>query len=110
MNKVHIPDPIQIRDLTTNEPMSVNGSMEPLAMWQWLAIFVLPDPAMGKGLKAATIKMQILDAFKGGGELEDEWLRRLFGAITEPEGTIPAWVEMQCIPFANEIKRAFKEM
>lgn len=112
MISVRVPDPIQIRNLVTDEPMVIDGSSDPWPMWKYLAMWVLPDSKLGKGFEADSIRVNILTAFKlqlrGEVDLDDEWVKRLYSAVKDPDVGLPAWAAINLMPFTEAIVEAWE--
>ena len=110
MKTIIVPPPVTILNLITDEPMMINGSSDPWPMWKYLAMYVLTDPAMGKGFEANHARVQILRAFKGTvvGEvvLDDDWVKGLQVAVANPAADIPVWAAIQCMPFQQAVMEA----
>lgn len=115
-----VPPPIQIVDLVTDEPMKINGSCEPWPMYRYLAMWVIPDPALGVGFEADMIRHKILQAFRFDGykdptfgardiELDDEWIKRMHRAVTSPAEQIPAWAAVNLLPFQQAVVEAWTQ-
>jgi hypothetical protein len=92
--------------------MTVDGSKKPRPMWWYLAMWVLPDPQMGKGFLANHARSEILKAFQGASEprlaLDDEWVERMYKCVMNPSLDIPAWAAVQFLPFQKAIVDAWK--
>tara|TARA_B100000029_G_scaffold119127_1_gene112232 strand:+ start:270 stop:644 length:375 start_codon:yes stop_codon:yes gene_type:complete len=114
MRYVEVPQPIQIKNLTTGEPITVDGSVIPWRMSRYLSDIVLPDPALGKGYKADLVRSTLSAAFKDAkpGDfvpIEDEHYEMVRGVIEGPESDTPPIVTMQLFPFQAAFVEASRE-
>lgn len=114
MRYVKIPEPIQIKNLTTGEPILVDGGSSPWRMCRYLADIVLPDGALGKGYDADRVRSAVRDAFRDAkpGEyvaIEDSHHAAVCAAIKEPEAKITPIVTMQLFSFQEAFVEATRE-
>mgnify|MGYP007063604129 CR=1 FL=1 len=114
MRYVEVPQPIQIKNLTTGEPITVDGSVIPWRMSRYLSDIVLPDPALGKGYKADLVRSTIRASFKDANTgdvvpVEDEHYDMVRAVIEGPESTTPPIVTMQLFPFQSAFVEAGRE-
>jgi len=114
MRYVKIPEPIQLKNLTTGEPLKVDGDDSPWQMYRYLVDLVLPDPAMGRGYKVDRIRSTVRGAFDGaepGGyvAIEDEHYDTIRAVIENPESEIPPIVTMQLFAFQQAFVDASRE-
>jgi len=114
MRYVKIPEPIQIRNLNTGEPILVDGGSSPWRMCRYLADIVLPDGAMGKGYEADRVRAAVRAAFRDAkpGEyiaMEDSHHVAVCAAIKEPEAKVTPVVTMQLFAFQEAIMEATRE-
>ena len=114
MKYVKIPEPIQIKNLNTGEPIRVDGNDTPWRMYRYLVDVILPDPKMGKGYKTDRIRSTVREAFKDAkpGEyiaIEDGHHELVSSVIEEPDANIPPVVTMQLFPFQQAWMEASSE-
>tara|TARA_Y100000588_G_scaffold384433_1_gene475671 strand:+ start:367 stop:762 length:396 start_codon:yes stop_codon:yes gene_type:complete len=115
MRYVKIPEPIQIKNLNTGEPILVDGGSAPWRMCRYLSDIVLPDGAMGKGYDADRIRSAVRAAFKDAkpGEyvaIEDSHHVAVCAAIKDPEAKVTPVVTMQLFPFQEAFMEAERQM
>ena len=114
MRYVKIPEPIQLRNLTTEAPLTVDGDDTPWSMYRYLADIVLTDTAMGKGYEVDRIRSTIQEAFKDASPgncvaVEDDHYDKVQAVIVEPGSEIPPVVTMQLFAFQQAFVDASRE-
>jgi len=114
MRYVKIPEPIQLRNLTTEVPLTVDGDDTPWSMYRYLADIVLTDTAMGKGYEVDRIRSTIQEAFKDASPgncvaVEDAHYDKVQAVIVEPGSEIPPVVTMQLFAFQQAFVDASRE-
>jgi len=114
MRYVKIPEPIQLRNLTTEAPLTVDGDDTPWSMYRYLADIVLTDTAMGKGYEVDRIRSTIQEAFKDASPgncvaVEDAHYDKVQAVIVEPGSEIPPVVTMQLFAFQQAFVDASRE-
>ena len=114
MYYVVIPQPIQIKNLRTSEPLRIDGDDSPWEMIRYLTDLILTDPAMGKGYEADRVRSTVQHAFANAvpGDyvsVEDAHLKMIRGGIESPDSNIPPVVTMQLLPFQEAFMSASRE-
>ncbi len=114
MRYVKIPEPIQMRNLTTDVPLSVDGDDTPWRMYRYLADVVLTDTAMGKGYEVDRIRSTIQEAFKDASPgdyiaVEDAHYDKVQAVIVEPGSEVPPIVTIQLFAFQQAFVDATRE-